>query len=155
MIGLLDQLGGWLDQFRDSSVFQKKVPFTSLTLGGLLDLRQAFLARVRSLLESSPGQASFSTAQELAQQLVGLLGGDPSAVRYDPASHLLTYAVQFTHVFESSETPIAFGANLGRVAGIESSSASHRRRAPSRTLVVRDDFQHRRGGESSAYVVGA
>jgi hypothetical protein len=55
VIGLLDQLGSWLDQFRNTSVFQVKVPFTGLTLGGLLDLRQAFLARVRPLLESSPG----------------------------------------------------------------------------------------------------
>src|SRR5205823_4640000 len=31
IIGLLDQLGGWLDQFRSSSVFQTKVPFTNLT----------------------------------------------------------------------------------------------------------------------------
>src|SRR5207245_1351315 len=78
--------------------------------------------RVRALLESSPGHPSFNTAQELAQQLVGLLGGDPSAVRYDPATHLLTYAIQFTHVFASSETPIAFDADLGQVAGIQSSS---------------------------------
>src|SRR3989475_11568549 len=33
VIGLLDQLGGWLDRFRDSEIFQTSVPFTTLTLG--------------------------------------------------------------------------------------------------------------------------
>src|SRR5205085_1728417 len=119
-IGLLDQLGSWLDQFRDTSVFQVKVPFTGLTLGKLLDLRQAFLARVRPLLESSPGTPSFNTAQELAEQLVGLIGGDPTAVHYDPTTHLLTYRIQFTETFSSPQTDLNFDASLGSVANIQS-----------------------------------
>ena len=122
IIGLLNQLGSWFDLFRGTSVFQSSIPFTSRTLGDLIDLKDAFLARVTPLLETSPGEAAFNNAQELAQRLASLLGGSPSAVSYNPATNLLTYAIQFTHNFATQQTPVAFGVDLGKLAGIQSNS---------------------------------
>jgi hypothetical protein len=121
-LGLLNQLSSFLGQFRNSSVFQTALPFTSFTLGRVLDLQQAFLARVTPLLESAPGEPAFQTAQDLARELAGLLGGDPSAVNYDITTNLLTYRIQFAHTFAVTQAPVAFAANLGSVAGLQSSS---------------------------------
>ncbi|NOS71718.1 MAG: hypothetical protein HOP33_17550, partial [Verrucomicrobia bacterium] len=122
VIGLLNQLSSWLGLFRDTTIFQADIPFTSRNIGQLLDLKDAFLARVTPLLETTPGEAAFNTAQELAQKLIGLLGGNPSASSYDPSTNLLTYTIQFAHTFSAQQIPIAFGLDLGKVAGIQTSS---------------------------------
>ena len=157
VIGLLNQLSSWFDLFRSTSVFQASIPFTSRTLGDLIDLKDAFLSRLTPLLETSPGEAAFNNAQELAQRLASLLGGSPSAVSYNPATNLLTYAIQFTHNFATQQTPVAFGVDLGKLAGIQSNSrltAFHRDLAEQIALGKRQPLAVRRERQVATGKVG-
>jgi hypothetical protein len=124
ILGLVDQFGNFLEQFRGSSVFATPVPFTNKTLGDLLDMRKAFLDKVGSVLEPQPGQASFSTAQDLADKLSSALGLPPSAIaaKYDPATHDLTYHVKLSDSLPAVLVPIAFNVDLGSLGGINTSS---------------------------------
>jgi hypothetical protein len=125
LLGLIKQLGGALDQFRQSSVFAVPIPFAkNKTLGSVLDFAQAFTDKLTGALESSSGTADFGSAQDLARILATALGLDPTIItpNYDPASNELTFHVSFTDTLASVSVPIDLGGDtVGPVSGIGAS----------------------------------
>lgn len=125
MLDLLHQLNDWLGGFRDSSVFDTRIPFTrGTTLGEVFDVESAFVERVIARLESSPGTPAFSTAQQLAEQLAAGLGIEPSVVdgKYNCLSDELSFHVRLHHEFAAESIPIDFSVHAGTLAELTTSS---------------------------------
>ncbi|MBI4325898.1 MAG: LEPR-XLL domain-containing protein, partial [Chloroflexi bacterium] len=128
ILALLQQLCGWLGQFRDSPVFDVPIPLThDWTLGDVLDLKEAFVEKLLPVVESkdenSTSKPSFNSVQELAQKLVARLGGNPDNVHYDPISKELTFNVNWRHAFDPISVPIGFDIDLENLADLSTNSA--------------------------------
>ena len=76
-LGLMVQLGNWLEQFKDTPVFETKIPFTkNTTVGDALDVGTAFAERVLNVLQDENGVPTFTSAQEFADRLQEAFGSD-------------------------------------------------------------------------------
>ncbi len=125
VLAALEQLCAWLDQFGDTALFGTEIPFTDgRTIGDVLDLKQAFVARLTGPVQSQSGQPSYANAQELAEQLALSLGVDPSVVaaNYDPATDELTFHLILSHDFAPVVVPIDLGLDLSPLAVLTSDS---------------------------------
>jgi 6-phosphogluconolactonase (cycloisomerase 2 family) len=123
----LTRLGNFLDQFRNSSVFQTQIPFTNgETLGDVLNLGTAFNNLVDQLKTTTDPNAAptFNSAQQLTSDLAAILNVATSAVNptYDPAAKELTFHIHWTPAFPQIEVPLNFGVNLGPLGSISSTS---------------------------------
>jgi hypothetical protein len=122
-LALLQQLEGWLAGFGDAGVFGTHIPFTAdKTLGDVVDLGRAFTDQLVGLLESPDGTPNYATVQDLTQRIIARLGGDPSHVRYDATTNLLTFDVTLSELFAPAPAAIAFDVGLDPLAKISSSS---------------------------------
>src|SRR3990170_2745456 len=133
VLNAVKQLGTWLNNFRDSSIFDTRIPFTQdKTLGDVLDFATAFADRITDQLEAvppgepagTPKEPNFETIQDLAAKLASSLRSDQSAINanYDAATHELTFRVGFTKPLASLSLPIDLGLDLGALGGITTSS---------------------------------
>ncbi|MEQ9379832.1 MAG: peptidoglycan-binding domain-containing protein, partial [Pirellulales bacterium] len=114
---LLDQIGSWLGQFRESNLFNTQLPIlASGTLGDALDLPAAWQAKVTDLLQSEDGSLTFTSIQELLAE-VGLVLKNPKFTGAD-----LTFDVELEHSLIQETTPIGFSTNLGGLGQISSDS---------------------------------
>src|SRR5262249_38218286 len=108
-------------QFRQSEVFEVKIPFAeNKTLGDVFDLSRAFADKVTNLLEPAPGSPNFDTAQQLASRLAGSLGLDPegTAAHYHPLPKEPPFHVSFNETRASVEAPINFPFDPGPLQGL-------------------------------------
>ena len=104
-------------------MFGTHIPFTAdKTLGDVVDLGRAFTDQLVGLLESPDGTPNYATVQDLTQRIVARLGGDPSHVRYDATTNLLTFDVTLSELFAPAPAAIAFDVGLDPLGKISSSS---------------------------------
>ncbi|HEY7116284.1 MAG TPA: hypothetical protein VH475_06850, partial [Tepidisphaeraceae bacterium] len=124
ILGLLKQVNAFLERFKGSAALSTKIPFTSKTVGDVLDLEKAFTDKLYSFLEPSPGQAAFDSAQKLASLLADKLGLSPDAIgaKYDATTKDLTFHVKLSDSFAPQPLPVDLGLQLGSLAGLSTSS---------------------------------
>jgi Ca2+-binding RTX toxin-like protein len=124
LLGMLKQVGAFLETFKGSAALSTKLPFTSKTVGDVLDLEQAFTDKLYKFLEPSPGEAAFNTAQELATKLATTLGLSPSVIgaKYDANTKELTFHIKISDAFAPATLPVDLGLSLGALAGLSTSS---------------------------------
>ena len=126
---LLAKLGEWLGELTSSSGFDVEIPFTEGTkLGDVLDFGGLFSDRVTDVITVSnegaedpqerEGSPTFSTLDGLASVLSGVL----SNLAYDSESKALTFDLGFDETIEGLTTDLAFGFDLGELAGLQTSS---------------------------------
>lgn len=124
ILGMLKQVGSFLETFKGSAALSTKIPFTSKTVGDILDIGNAFTDKLYKFLEPQPGKAAFDSAQGLADLLATTLGISPATVgaQYDAASNTLTYHVKIADAFAPTSLPVDLGLSLGSLAGLSTSS---------------------------------
>jgi len=138
-VSLQDQfrkLGVWLGEVSRSSGFDVEIPLTDGTkLSDVLDFSNVFDDKVFDAITFSdqagdgssgePGGPAFTTIGGLADLLTGdvikNLEYHPAGT-YDPDNAVLTFELDFDETVEGLETDLAFGFDLGRLAGLETSS---------------------------------
>ena len=127
--GLLGKLGDWLGELTSGSGFDIEIPFTDGTkLSDVLDFGGLFGDKVTDAItvsnegEEDPqeqeGSPTFSTLDSLANVLSGVL----SNLAYDSESKALTFELGFDETVEGLTTDMAFGFDLGELAGLQTSS---------------------------------
>lgn len=117
--GTIEQVGGWLDSFRNSPALEEPIPFTKgTTLGDALTYGDSWTEKLTSLLETSPGKPAYQTLQ----QLTDLLAPSIEGVTYDPATHELLFHVHLADSAAPQSVPIGFPSGMGSLTNIKSSS---------------------------------
>lgn len=127
MLGTIRDVGSLLGRIADRPELATPIPFSSQTIGGLLDLEAAFTAALVSKVTKTVDNesvADFTTAAGLLAKLpttvVGSLTKAPT-VTYDKESRELTYTVTLAHAFDfdadkagvnALETPVSFTLDL-------------------------------------------
>ncbi|MDB5319040.1 MAG: cya 2, partial [Phycisphaerales bacterium] len=124
LLGMLKQVGTFLERFKGSAALSTKIPFTSKTVGDIIDLGNAFTDKLYKFLEPQPGKAAFDTAQGLADLLATTLGLTPAAIgaQYDAATKALTFHIKIADSFAPATLPVDLGLQLGSLAGLSTSS---------------------------------
>ncbi|NEO52641.1 MAG: hypothetical protein F6K54_05865 [Okeania sp. SIO3B5] len=137
-IGIVRQLGSWLDQLRQSDIYGIEIPFiNNQTLGNLLDIETALENSFVSKLiqkediqldpddpDSTVSQETllFKSVQELADLLETILPGTNINAQYDETSGELTFDLTLSP-FEGSELvslPLDFDLDLEPLGNINS-----------------------------------
>ncbi len=140
IISMLSQIAGFFESIAGQSFLGQQIPFTSISIGQVLDYAKQFKHDILDPLFKS-GDASkpdangdgqvdfsdfnFSSIQDLLNRLTNALGlGTPLKATYDPGSGDLTFPFSFNDVFG-----IGTGASVLQ-PGIDlvSSAAARRRR---------------------------
>jgi len=127
--GLLGQLGDWLGWLTNSSGMDIEIPFTDGTkLGEVLDFSGVFGSWVTDAItvsnegeedsQGEEGSPAFSTLDKFADLLSGVIDN----LAYDSESKALTFDLGFDETIEGLTTDLAFGFDLGELAGLETSS---------------------------------
>ena len=115
---ILNQIGQYcqyLDQFRQTDLFQTKLPFAGdKTIGELLDFK-AGLSKILDGLQLDKLIPSFSTLQELVVDLDGILGlpAGTTKVGYDLATQSFTFGLNFKTTLAEVSLPFDLGTKLG------------------------------------------
>ena len=55
-LGMLKQVGSFLTTFKGSAALSTKIPFTSKTVGDIIDIGNAFTDKLYKFLEPQPGK---------------------------------------------------------------------------------------------------
>ncbi|MGD1704988.1 hypothetical protein [Dapis sp. BLCC M229] len=138
-IGIVRQLGSWLDQLRQSDIYGIEIPFIdNKTLGDLLDigtgLENSFVSKLidKEKIQLDPDDPNskkvdqeilkFASVQELTTLLEEILPGTNINAQYDKTSGELTFDLTLSP-FEGSEDvelPLDFDLNLEPVGNISS-----------------------------------
>jgi hypothetical protein len=127
--GLLGKLGDWLGGLTDSEGFDIEIPFTDGTLlSDVLNWADIFGDLVMDAITVSDdtgdgsataeGGPSFTTLGDLGSLLSGIL----SNFSYDKDTNALLFDLSFDETIEGIEADLAFGFDLGELAGLETSS---------------------------------
>ena len=124
MLGLVNRLGTWLDELRETSVFDAGLHLVNsgrlgdvLGLGGVLtDTSGGLIAQ----LIDSEGVPTFDSAQTLATALGNALGLPPStiAATYNDTTDKLTYHLILERTFDPVTLPFGTGLDLGSLGNL-------------------------------------
>lgn len=128
VMGLLGQVGEWLNQLGGSSALDADIQLAAgTTLGDVLNLGGAFsdgllgdlLNGVGSPLEGAP---KFDSVQSLASTLESVLGLPPGTInaQYDDTSKELSYHVLVDHTFDVFSLPFDLALDLDPVVELQS-----------------------------------
>ena len=113
----LVSLAEYLATLKSAPFMSAKVPFTSKTLGDVVDFNAAVSRNLLSALQDAQGKPTAATAQALADKLAAALGlplGTINAL-YDAATRVLTFRVILAADLDPVQAPVGFGASLGPV----------------------------------------
>ena len=130
VVGLLGQLGTWLNQLGGSNALDTAVELVSgQSLGELLNLDGSLAEGLLDLLlfdSSTPfeGVPKFNSVQGLATTLENVLGLSAGTInaQYDETTQELSYHVLIDHTFDIFQMPFDLGLELGPVVNIQTSS---------------------------------
>jgi len=117
VVGLLRQLGNWLDNARQTDSFAAlDIPLADADLSDLLDFENMVTDELLAdgKLITANNDPSFATAQALAATL--------GAVSYNASLDELTYTVNLSHAVDSQTVPIDFSLDLSPLLDISSNS---------------------------------
>ncbi len=121
-LGLMVQLGDWLGQFKDTPVFDTKIPFTkNTTVGDALDLGTAFAEKVLHVLVDDEGVPTFTSAQTFASRLQEALGSS-AKVDYDAERNSVLIDLDFGYSPDALKTELGFDVNLGNFVEFDTST---------------------------------
>ncbi|MCP4707467.1 MAG: calcium-binding protein, partial [Planctomycetes bacterium] len=119
--GVLDNVGGWLEQVSDSQVFNNNIP---LIAGGsfneMVDFGEAFKQRVLDDLKSELGIPVFSNAQELADHLATLLGVDLTSIdlKYNRYNNTLGYTINLNELLANDQVPVSLDLDMSPLGDV-------------------------------------
>ncbi|MGP0628314.1 LEPR-XLL domain-containing protein [Nitrospina sp. 32_T5] len=134
--GMLSDLVDTLSALSNSDLLDITIPLTGVKVGDLLDFGEAFKQDILDPLFVS-GDATipdfdddgipdfdFDSIQDLVDQLAPVLGLPVGALlaRFNPTSRELSFNLNFSSLLNIGTSPISFGASLGDLAGISTTS---------------------------------
>lgn len=134
--GMLSDLVDTLSALSNSDLLDLTIPLTGVKVGDLLNFGEAFKQDILDPLFAS-GDASvpdfdddgipdfdFDSIQDLVDQLAPVLGLPVGALlaRFNPSSRELSFNLNFSSLLNLGTSPISFGASLGDLVGISTTS---------------------------------
>ncbi|HYM02130.1 MAG TPA: LEPR-XLL domain-containing protein, partial [Stellaceae bacterium] len=126
LLTILKTIANTIQQITGNNLLAQKVPFTSTTLGQVLNFGQKFLDDVVTPLTGSNGQPTFTGIQDLVTKLGGLAGVDPSsfAFGYDTSAHRMTIQLTLAESFDAVSSPFTYNLNIPALSNVLSASGS-------------------------------
>jgi autotransporter-associated beta strand protein len=124
-LGIVDQLGNWLDRLRSTSVLDASLHLTANSrLGDLLDLRSILTGGLIAKLEDSQGVPTFRSAQTLETALETVLGLPPGTIggNYDATTHELSYHMVISGTIAAGTQPFGIDISLDPLSNLTTSS---------------------------------
>ncbi len=124
---VLDLMGSRLGDLSQSPLLDVPLPLAkNVRLGELWNLSTAVSSQLTSKLQTTSGEPTYSTAQELAAQFASVLGLSPSQVdaQYDPATKQLTYHLLISHNFASVSALLNLATAPGALTDLAAAGGS-------------------------------
>lgn len=127
-LGVLNQVGSWLDQARHTPVLDTRLPLVRDTrIGDVLAMGDSISSLdtglVGSLLDQDQ-QPTFSSIQGLTQELTAVLGLSEAELNaaYDAVSNEMTFHLMLDHAFVDQTLPFGLDVDLSPVGSLATSA---------------------------------
>jgi len=126
MLGVVNQLGTWLDGLRTTTVLDDALCLAAgTTLGDVLELGDMLADPqngLNGLLRDTQGAPIFDSAQTLVTALASVPGLTLGAVAYNPTTNELSYHLTLAWTFGTATRPFGIDLDLSPLGSLSSSS---------------------------------